>query len=93
MSLSHRIHYADTVNQPNIGYRYKDGKWQVIEYTLPQYNKKHWTKMNAGFRRKGKVLQEFKTQESAAEYAEKIRNEGKANGKPTDTTTSITYLR
>lgn len=56
MSLSHRIHYADTVNQPNIGYRYKDGKWQVIEYMLPQYNKKHWTKMNAGFRRKGKVL-------------------------------------
>lgn len=43
--------------------------------------------------RKGKVLQEFKTQESAAEYAEKIRNEGKANGKPTNTTTSITYLR
>ena len=40
MTLTDRIQHTQINTQPNIGFRHHDGKWQVIEYQPPQYNKK-----------------------------------------------------
>lgn len=79
MTLTDRIQHTQINTQPNIGFRHHNGKWQVIEYQPPQYNKKHWTKNNAGRRRSTKVLKEFTTRTDAEDYAERIRQQHKAH--------------
>ena len=65
---------------PNIAVkRSPKNTWVIVEYIGTFYDKKHWT-INGHFKRKAKIIAEYKTFKEAAEKAEYIRtNKSKGN--------------